>query len=99
MKRPLTCLDDKCETVTFITCPMCINRSIIANKGYLLIQAIEACAASEAQTNAVILASEFIKLAEKEVAAQKTAEGTAQVTTPAAAPETRREKFVRDSEL
>jgi hypothetical protein len=73
MNKPSTCLDVKCNGNGDL-CGCCINRSIIANKGYLLVQAIEACSASEAQTNAVILASEFIKLAEKEIATQKVTE-------------------------
>jgi len=66
MKRPSTCLDLKCETVTSL-CMACLNRSILAKKGYELIQAIEMCGASAELIKAVNLAEAFIKLAEKEI--------------------------------
>ena len=60
--KPDTCVDAKCQGNDH--CSGCINRSIIAKEGYSLLQTIERIPASEEQTNAVIEAERFIKLAE-----------------------------------
>jgi len=60
--KPSTCVDDNCQGGEY--CSMCINRNIIAKEGYALIQIIERISASKEQTDAVIAADRFIKIAE-----------------------------------
>jgi hypothetical protein len=64
MSKPESCLNVQCKGEDF--CAACINRNIIAKKGYELIQAIEELPASLTQTKVVTTACDFITLAEKE---------------------------------
>lgn len=61
--KPDTCVSESCPGGE--NCSMCINRNIIAKKGHELIQAIELCPASIAQTNAVTMAVEYVEYCSK----------------------------------
>lgn len=63
--KPETCLIPSCNGNE--NCSICINRNLIAKKGYELIQKIEELPASTKQTEVVTIAQEYINLCLKEL--------------------------------
>jgi hypothetical protein len=63
LMKPDACVNKNCPGGE--NCSMCINRSAIAKKGHELIQAIELCPPSVAQTNAVSMAGDYVEFCSK----------------------------------
>ena len=61
-RKPATCLDSHCSGG--VTCHVCINRNLIARKGYDLLGIVDRIPAPEEQTTAVNATEKFIKIAE-----------------------------------